>query len=84
MAAIGESPYAGARMEVQRLGMAKEGIPLEFARSGNAASRIMRGKMVDKVLKGGVEREVDKRLTAAEWKTIVADMVAGMGAGFER
>lgn len=84
MAAIGESPYAGARMEVQRLGMAKEGRPLEFARNGNAASRIMRGKMIDKVLKGGVEREVEKRPTAAEWKTIVADVVAGMGVGCER
>lgn len=78
VAATGESPYAGARMEVQKLGMAKEGRPLEFARNGNSASRIMKGKMVEKVVKGGVEREVEKRLTAAEWKTIAADVVAGI------
>lgn len=77
MAAIGDSPYAGARMEMQKLSMAKEGRPLEFARHGNAASRIMKGKMVERVVTGGVEREVGKRLTAAEWKTIVADVVAG-------
>lgn len=77
MAAIGDSPYAGARMEVQKLSMAKEGRPLDFARNGNAASRIMKGKMVEKVVTGGVAREVGKRLTAAEWKTIVADVVAG-------
>lgn len=83
MAAIGESPYAGARMDVQRLGMAKEGRPLEFARNGNGASRIMKGKVVEKVVKGGLEREAEKRLTAAEWKTIAADVVAGMGIGLE-
>lgn len=84
MAAIGESPYSGARMEVQKLSMAKEGRPLEFARNGNGASRIMKGKMVEKVVTGGVQREVEKRLTAPEWKTIVAGVVAGMEVHRER
>lgn len=78
MAAIGESPYAGARTEVQKLGMAKEGRPLEFARNGNGASRIMKGKMVEKIVMGAVENKVEKRLTAVEWKTVVADVVPGM------
>ncbi|MCJ1467542.1 hypothetical protein MMC07_006167 [Pseudocyphellaria aurata] len=78
MAAIGESPYAGARMEVQKLSMAREGMPLEFARNGNDASRIMKGKMVEKVVTGGLKRELAKRLTVAEWKAIVADAVAGI------
>ena len=78
MAAIGESPYAGARSEVQKLGMAKEGRPLEFARNGNGASRIMKGKMVEKIVTGAVEKKVEKRLTAVEWKTMVADVVSGM------
>ncbi|KAK4690776.1 hypothetical protein P7C71_g6089, partial [Lecanoromycetidae sp. Uapishka_2] len=33
-AAIGESPYAAARMEMQKLEMARMGEPLEFARGG--------------------------------------------------
>ena len=78
MAAIGESPYAGARTEVQKLSMAKEGRPLEFARHGDGASRIMKGKMVEKMVMGAVETRVEKRLTAVEWKTIVADVVSGM------
>ncbi|MCJ1469165.1 hypothetical protein MMC07_007798 [Pseudocyphellaria aurata] len=77
MAAIGESPYAGASIEAQKLTMAKEGRPLEFARNGNSASRIMRGKMVEKVLMGALEK-VENRSTAAEWKTIVADVLDGI------
>ena len=58
--------------------MAKEGRPLEFARHGDGASRIMKGKMVEKMVMGAVETRVEKRLTAVEWKTIVADVVSGM------
>ncbi|MCJ1429506.1 hypothetical protein MMC29_007421 [Sticta canariensis] len=84
MAAIGESPYAGVRTEVQKLGMAREGNPLEFARNGNGASRIMKGKMVEKIVMGAVEKKVEKRLTAVEWKTMVADVVSGMELRCER
>ena len=66
-AAIGESPYASARMEVQKLVMAREGRPLDFARSGEGAVRVMTGKLVDRVVKMGVEKEVKKRVGVKEW-----------------
>lgn len=74
MAAIGESPYAVARMEVQKLGMAKEGRPLDFARGGDCASRVMKGRMVERVIKGALEKDVQKRWTVGEWKAFVGKM----------
>lgn len=71
VAAMGESPYASARMEVQKLGMAKEGRPLDFARGGENASRAMRGRMVDRILTSAVEKNVEKRLSAEEWRAVV-------------
>ncbi|MCJ1235899.1 hypothetical protein MMC14_003873 [Varicellaria rhodocarpa] len=70
VAATGESPYAGARMELQKLAMAKEGKPMEFARGGDQASRIMRGKMVDKALAKALERDPLTRIDAAKWSTM--------------
>lgn len=66
-AAIGESPYASARMEVQKLAMAREGRPLDLARGGECASRVMMGQLVDKIIRMGVEKEVDKRVDVKEW-----------------
>ncbi len=65
--ATGESPYAMARMEVQRLAMAREGRPLDFARGGEGASRVKTGQLVDRIVSMGVEKDVDKRVEAAEW-----------------
>ena len=70
VAATGESPYAGARMELQKLAMAKEGKPMEFARGGDQASRIMRGKMVDKALAKALERDPLNRIDATKWCTM--------------
>ncbi|KAL9099206.1 MAG: hypothetical protein Q9163_005261 [Psora crenata] len=75
-AAAGESPYAGAQMEVQKLAMAREGVPLEFARSGAQCSRVMRRKAVDMALKGAVEKDVEKRVVVKDWERLVRD-VAG-------
>lgn len=66
-AAIGECPYAGARLEVQKLAMTREGRPLDFARNGEGAARVRKGKMVDRIVAMGVEKEVSKRLEAKEW-----------------
>lgn len=66
-AATGESPYASARMEVQKLTMAREGRPLDFARCGEGASRVMMGKLVDQIVAMGVQKEVSKRVEAKEW-----------------
>ena len=68
VAATGESPYVGARMEIQKLSMAKEGRPMEFARTGEQASRIMKGKTVEKCLKGALEKDPEKRIRADTWK----------------
>ena len=67
MAATGESPYTGARMDVQKLGMCKEGRPLEFARNGEQGSRVLKNREVSKVLEGAV-RDVETRWSVKEWK----------------
>ncbi|KAL2045690.1 hypothetical protein N7G274_002120 [Stereocaulon virgatum] len=80
-AAIGESPYAGARMEIQKVGMAKEGLPLEFARKGEQASRVMRGRAVERALKGGLAKRVQERLSVAEWRDVMGEVVRGWRDG---
>lgn len=67
-AAIGESPYAGARIASQKLGMAKEGLPIEFARRGGQGSRVMKGRAVEKALKGALAKDGEKRVAVAEWR----------------
>lgn len=78
VAAIGESPYAAARIELQKLVMAKEGRPLDFARSGENASRVMPGKLVARVLRGGIEKEVEKRLSVGEWREAMEETMKKM------
>lgn len=70
-AATGESPYACVRLDIQKLGMAKEGTPLEYARRGVQASRIMKGRAVEKALKESVAKVPEKRLNAEAWKAAV-------------
>ena len=74
-AAIGDSPYAGARMASQKLGMAKEGMPLEFARRGEQASRAMKGRAVEKALKGALAKDSKKRVAVAEWRDEIREVV---------
>lgn len=74
-ATIGESPYACARMEFQKLGMAKEGVPLEYARRGEQASRVMEGRAVGKALEGGLAKDPKMRLKVEAWKSDVQDVV---------
>ena len=74
-AALGESPYACCRMEMQRLGAAREGSPLEFARRGESAGRV-RG--VERWVKGGLRREVEGRWKAEEWKDVLGKVGDGL------
>ena len=76
VSATGESPFSAARMEVQKLTMAKEGQPLMFARTGEQASRIMKGKMVEMCLKGSLEKDVDSRITVDVWKSESEQLLA--------
>ena len=59
-AAIGESPYAGARMEIMRLSMAKEGRPLDFARGGDQGARVRKGGSVERCLIGAFRKEGER------------------------
>lgn len=74
-AAIGESPYAGARMEIQRLAMAKMGSPMEFARGGDQALRVSEERAVAKALKGGLAKKVEERMDVEEWREEVSRVV---------
>ena len=74
-AAIGESPYSLARMELQKVGMAAEGRPLDYARCGSNASRVMKGRAVERALSGAVQADAEKRLEAGEWQGIMRDIV---------
>ena len=67
-AAIGESPYACARMEIQKLGLAQEGNPLEYARRGEQASRIMKERVVERALRESLAKDPRKRPCAEKWK----------------
>ena len=79
--AIGDSPYAGARLASQKLGMAKEGLPLEFARWGEQASRVMKGRAVEKGLKGALAKEAKKRVAVAEWRDEIREIVKSWQEG---
>ena len=73
-AALGDGPYAGARLASQRLGMAKEGSPLEFARRGDQASRVMKGRAVDGALKGALAKEAGKRMAVSDWRDAIREI----------
>lgn len=70
-AALGESPYAMARIALQKLEMAKEGRPLEYARSGSQGTRVRSGQLVDQILEPAVIREAVKRIDIASWKVLI-------------
>lgn len=69
--AIGENPYASARYHGQRTAMAREGMPLEFARRGEQASRVRVKGVVDTVVRGAVEKARSKRWTASQWQKVM-------------
>lgn len=76
--ATGESPYAGARMEILKLTMAKEGRPLDFARSGDQGARIRKGSLVERCLIGAL-RKGEARLGVESWldevKIVIKEVV---------
>ena len=70
-AALGESPYAMARISFQKLEMAKEGRPLDYARSGSQGTRVQKGQVVDRILEAAVVKEAKKRTDVETWKVLV-------------
>lgn len=73
-AATGENPYASGRYHGQRTAMAREGMPLEFARRGEQASRVRVKGLVDTVVRGAVEKARSKRWTASQWQKVTAEI----------
>lgn len=67
-AAIGESPYASAKLEIMKLSMAKEGRPLQFAKSGEQAARVRKGGIVERCLAGALAKDVKARWGVAQWR----------------
>jgi serine/threonine protein kinase len=65
-AATGESPYAGAGGP-QMLSMARAGKPLEAARAGSNATRVMKKRLVENVILKALEGKPEVRLTAQQW-----------------
>lgn len=80
-AAIGESPYASARMELQKLEMAKMGLPLRCAWAGDQASRVLMGRAVAMAVKGGLALKVEERLNVEEWRSEVRGVLEGWKEG---
>ena len=74
-AAIGECPYSLASMPVQKQIMAKEGRPLDFARSGDQALRISKGAVVDRCLSRSFEKG-EARWDVSTWKATLHDLFA--------
>lgn len=73
--AIGESPYAAAKMEIMKLSMAKEGRPLQFAQSEEQAARLRKGGLVERCLAVALETTVEARSSVMQWKKQFADVV---------
>ena len=76
VSATGQSPFSVARMELQKLTMAKEGQPLMFARMGEQASRVMNGRMVDLCLRRSLEKDVNSRIQVGLWKSEAEQLLA--------
>ena len=73
-AAIGESPYAFSRVEFQKLGMAREGTPVEYARHGDQASRVMKGGVVDRALRESLMKDSGKRICVEKWQAEIQEL----------
>ena len=74
--ATGRSPYACAAMEIQKLAMAREGKPLEFARNGEQATRVRKAGLVEAII-GGAVRAEDKRWTIETWMSECERVLGG-------
>jgi len=77
-AVTGESPYGAARLEIQKVGFAREGRPVDFVRMGQQGSRVMRNGVVDQVLcgektgLGALRKNAEERWDAETWSKFIA------------
>ncbi|KAI9778448.1 MAG: hypothetical protein M1839_008094 [Geoglossum umbratile] len=75
--ALGEDVYAAAANGMQALHWAKEGRPLDFARSGESGLRVGKGGVVDGVLGGATRKEAGERWGVREWRGAVKGVIGG-------
>ena len=69
--AIGQDLYADIKISIQRLTMARLGQPLDAARGGDEASRIMKGRLVDRAVAGALKKNAEQRWTASTWREVL-------------
>ena len=67
VAGTGEEPYVAGRSEMQKLAMAKEGRPIDFARMTDQGTRTRKNGLVETVVARAVVRDVVERLTIEKW-----------------
>ena len=67
-AATGESPYAQARIRFQRTAMAEQGVPLQYAQTGDQALRVRQGKAVEQILRDALQQDGKQRVPARAWQ----------------
>ena len=77
-AAIGECPYSCASSSIQKQIMAKEGRPLDFARSGDMATRISKGGLIDRCLARSFDKG-DARWDLNTWRETLKTLFARRG-----
>ncbi|KAI9769244.1 MAG: hypothetical protein M1840_004373 [Geoglossum simile] len=77
--ALGADVYTGAANAMQALHWAKEGRPLDFARSGDAGLRVGRGGVADRVLGGATRRTAEDRWSVDEWGAVVRGVITSRG-----
>lgn len=71
--AVGSDVYGEASSSMQILAMAMHGQPLEGARRGQQATRVMRDYLVDRVIRRAVVKKPDERLDVHAWKAIAVE-----------
>lgn len=81
MPAVGGDVYGEVNSSMQKLVMAQEGQPLEVARRGSQAGRVIRGRLVDRIVRDAVARDPDARVKVDAWKGLVDGEMASWKEG---
>ena len=82
-AAIGECPYSCASTSIQKQIMAKEGRPLDFARSGEMATKVSKGGLIDRCLARSFEKG-NSRWDLITWRGALKTLFVARGQQADR
>ena len=58
-----------------KLAMAKEGRPLQFAKSGEQAARVRKGGLVERCLSGALAKDVEGRWDISQWRDEIEKLI---------